>query len=93
MAHKVIVKPEAQSDIESAISWYENALSGLGLDFVDALDACFNFISDNPYLFQKRYRDVMIVFIKRFPYGVHYTLEGQVVYIHAVLHTKRRPLS
>jgi len=39
-----------------------------------------NRIAQNPYQFQKRYRSVRIVFAKRFPYGIHYTVEEKKVF-------------
>ena len=91
MAHKVIIKPGAELDIREALEWYEEEKEGLSQDFLERLDDELARISKNPENFQKRYRNIKIVFTKRFPYGLHYTLENDVVYMHAVLHMKRKP--
>ena len=91
MAHKVIIKPGAELDIFEALEWYEKEKEGLSLDFLERLDEELERISKNPEHFQKRYRDIKIVFTKRFPYGIHYTLENDILYVHAVLHMKREP--
>ncbi len=91
MAHKVIIKPGAELDILEALKWYEEEKEGLSQDFFERLDDELERISKNPGHFQKRYRNIKIVFTKRFPYGIHYTLENDIVYVHAVLHMKRKP--
>ncbi|MGB5819692.1 MAG: type II toxin-antitoxin system RelE/ParE family toxin [Saonia sp.] len=91
MAHKVIIKPGAELDILEALEWYEEEKEGLSLDFLERLDDELERISKNPEHFQKRYRDIKIVFTKRYPYGIHYTLENEIVYVHAVMHMKRKP--
>ena len=91
MAHKVIIKPGAELDIIEAVEWYEEGKVGLSLDFLEQLDKELDRISKNPEHFQKRYRDIKIVFTKRFPYGIHYTLENDILYVHAVMHMKKSP--
>ena len=71
MAHKVIVKPGAESDILEALEWYEGEKEELSLDFFQRLDDELDRISINPEHFQKHYGDIKIVFTKRFPYGIH----------------------
>lgn len=91
MVYKLIIKPLAEIEIAEALEWYDKEKEGLGLELLKQIDECLELISKNPECFQKRYREVKIVFTKRFPYGVHYTSEFDVIYVHAVLHTKRRP--
>ncbi|PIB25179.1 type II toxin-antitoxin system RelE/ParE family toxin [Maribacter sp. 4G9] len=91
MVHKVIIKPGAELDILEALEWYEEEKEALALDFLQRLDDELDRISKNPEHFQKRYRDIKIVFTRRFPYGIHYTLENDIVYVHAVMHMKRKP--
>ncbi len=91
MAHNVIIKPGAELDISEALEWYKLKKEGLAIDFLMGLDDELDRISQNPEHFQKRYRDIKIVFTKRFPFGLHYTLENDTVYVHAVMHMKRKP--
>jgi len=91
MGHKLIVKPLAEIEMAEALEWYENSKQGLGLELLEQIDACLDRIVNNPEHFQKRYREIKIVYTKRFPYGIHYTFESGTVYVHALLHTKREP--
>lgn len=38
MSHRLTVQPKAENDALRAYHWYEAELSGLGLQFLDALD-------------------------------------------------------
>lgn len=92
MAHKIIVKPGAELDILEALEWYDKEHKDQLIDdFLERLDDELDRISKNPEHFQKRYGDIKIVFMKRFPYGIHYTLENETIFIHAVMHMKRKP--
>ena len=41
--------------------------------------------------FQKKYKDIKIRFISRFPYGIHYTYNDNKIIVIAVFHTSRSP--
>ncbi|SDE35542.1 ParE toxin of type II toxin-antitoxin system, parDE [Pricia antarctica] len=91
MAHKVIIKLGAELDVMEALEWYGEEKEELALDFIQRLDDELDRISKNPEHFQKGYRNIKIVFTRRFPYGIHYTLENDIVFVHAVMHMKRKP--
>ena len=78
-------------DILDAFTWYESQLNGLGKDFENCLEAGFDLIQTNPLLFQKRYKDFHIHFIGRFPFGIHYLIEGDLIKIFGVFYTSRSP--
>lgn len=85
----LIISDESRLDIIDAVSWYEMRKSRLGKDFQICLEAGFKQILKDPNLFQKRYKDLRIYFIKRFPYGIHYLLDGDTIKVIGVLHTSR----
>ncbi|MCL6460697.1 hypothetical protein SAMN05444372_101233 [Flavobacterium micromati] len=82
---------EALLDIEETVLWYEEQRSGLSYDFELCLEAGLNKISRNPSSFQKRYKSVKILFISRFPYGIHYIINDEKISIIGVFHTSRSP--
>ena len=65
---------------------------GLGKDFELCLEAGFNQIQRDPLLFQKRYKNLHIHFIDRFPYGIHYLIEEDTIKVFGVFHTSRNPV-
>jgi plasmid stabilization system protein ParE len=82
---------EALFDIEEIIFWYEEQREGLSFDFELCLEVGINEIQRTPSAFQKRYKDVKIRFINRFPYGIHYITNNEIITIVAVFHTSRSP--
>lgn len=53
MIYRLIISPEAELDIQDAFKWYEQGSSGLGSEFVRAVDSCFALIGRNLLLTRK----------------------------------------
>ena len=82
---------DALFDIEEITKWYEDQRKGLSYDFELCLEAGINEITRTPLAFQKRYKNVKILFINRFPYGIHYVLKSDEIIVIGVFHTSRSP--
>jgi plasmid stabilization system protein ParE len=91
MAYNLIVKPEAEQDLFEALSWYEEQQTGLENKLYSEISDILEDITLYPHHFQERYRNIRIRFTRRFKYGIHYTVEGNTIYVHAILHTSRKP--
>ena len=48
MINTLIIRPEAESDISEAYSWYNDRLLGLGSEFINCIDDTLNSIIRNP---------------------------------------------
>jgi toxin ParE1/3/4 len=88
---KLIFKPLAEIDIAEAAIWYNFQREGLGEEFLLALEAKFNEIQRNPYQFSIIYKNVRRAFPNRFPFGIFFITEENVIYILAIVHTSRNP--
>lgn len=82
---------EALLDIEDIIIWYEEQRTGLSYDFELCLEAGLSEIARMPMAFQKKYMNVKIVFIQRFPYGIHYIIKADIIFVIGIFHTSRSP--
>ena len=71
--------------------WYEQQRIGLSYDFELCLEAGIDEVLRNPEAFQKRYKNIKIRFISRFPYGIHYVLIENEITVIGVFHTSRSP--
>lgn len=78
-------------DIEDITLWYEEQREGLSYDFELCLEAGIGEIQRMPTAFQKKYKNVKIVFIQRFPYGIHYIINPDSITIIGIFHTSRSP--
>ena len=47
---QVILRPAAAADIEDATTWYEQQRSGLGTEFLEAVNLALSAIAENPRL-------------------------------------------
>ena len=89
--YKIHFVKEALFDIEDIVLWYEEQRIGLSYDFELCLEAGVEAILRNPDAFQKKYKNIKIRFISRFPYGIHYRFEKNEIVVIGVFHTSRSP--
>jgi len=81
-------------EVETASQFYETNCSGLGREFLDEIDATIQRILANPGAWKVLDGEIRRCRLRRFPYGIIYTLlEDDVVLIISVMHLHRHPLS
>jgi plasmid stabilization system protein ParE len=91
MSFRVIIRKRAEEHIQEAFSWYEQQKKGLSDDFLMCFESALHIIEINPLLFQRKYRNIRSAMISRFPYGIFYFTEKQVIIVIAVFHLSRNP--
>jgi len=72
MTYSLSLTTIAKREINETFLWYEGKQDHLGLRFKESISSLIESIQKNPDIFQVRYSDVRIAFMKKFPYGVHY---------------------
>lgn len=87
MAYRLTVSDRAVREIGGAYTWYEEQFSGLGIEFLEALDAQFQLIVQTPFLYAEVHQGVRRALLSHFPYGVFYASKGEVLSVLAVVHT------
>jgi plasmid stabilization system protein ParE len=92
MSYKVFLSRAAVDDIEQAVSWYEKQRIGLGYELELCIEAGLRLLEREPLIFEKRYKEVRVKFIKRFPYGIHYQIESNSIKVVAFFHMSRNPI-
>ena len=85
----IVLAPQASVDIEEAARWYENQLTGLGIEFVLEVDFAFEKIQNNPKFYLQSYRSVRRALLRRFPYAIYFLANNSRIHIIAVLHQVR----
>jgi len=91
MTFQVLFRPEAKADLNTAFDWYEGQLSGLGREFLMAVDLSLAILERSPEIYQKTYKDVRRMPLKRFPFAVFYVFRTEIIQILAVLHARKDP--
>lgn len=81
----------AQLEIRQAALFYEDSREGLGQEFLNAVEWAFEHIQQHPTVWRVLKGRFRRYLLQRFPYGVIYAIEGEIIYVAAVMHLKRKP--
>lgn len=91
MSLPIAFRPEARAELIDAWSWYEEQRPGLGDELEACVEAAIGAAARSPAAHQGVCAEVRRVLVKRFPYGVYYLVEGEVLLVLAVAHSRREP--
>ena len=87
---KIEILDEAQDDLLQGFYFYESREPGLGSYFIDSLfsdiDSLFIYAGIHQVLYASHR-----CLSKRFPFAIYYSVEKQLVRVHAVLDCRRNP--
>jgi plasmid stabilization system protein ParE len=96
VSRKVVVEPDASSELLEAARWYEARRSGVGLAFLAAVDRAIEQVAAWPEIgalvpgvsAELRVRKMTF---PRFPYYLAYLVTDDAIHVLAVAHERRRP--
>jgi plasmid stabilization system protein ParE len=91
MSIRIRFRREAEAEAIDALSWYRERSRDLAGEFRKSLDSCLASIQNLPESHPVVYRDIRRALMKRFPYGLFYVKEGELVTVLACFHAKRNP--
>jgi plasmid stabilization system protein ParE len=91
VAYKLFIRKEAEADIAEAYQYYENCREGLGADFMLCIDESLSRIQRNPKQFRFVLDRIKRALVKKFLYGIYYTLSENEIIVLAVTHARRNP--
>lgn len=66
----LLIRSEAEADIDEAYRWYEDQQEGLGAEFVKVLEDAFAKIRTHPEMYPLVHRNARRLLIPKFPYGI-----------------------
>jgi plasmid stabilization system protein ParE len=91
--YRLVIHPVAANDISDARDWYESQRDGLGAEFLDEVQAALVKLRHAPSVHPLTYKEYRQFVIRRFPYVIHYHVEGDRVSVVGVFHGHRDPRS
>lgn len=91
MSYEIIVRSEAQSDIQEIVRWYEKKEKGLGNYFLLCLDASLESLKRYPTAARIIRHEYRRLFVRKFPVGVYYIVQENKVIIDVVEPFSRNP--
>ncbi len=83
--------PQASEEYLDACRYYVKIDGTLGAAFVRSVETAIDQIAQSPTAWPVIEEDVRRHLLKRFPFGIHYTIEDGFVLIVSVAHMKRMP--
>ena len=83
--------PEAQRELLEAIDYYNDAEPGLGLQFFAEIQSAIELVEVFPDLWMEVESGIRRCLVRRFPYAILYSREGDEIFIYAIMHTRRHP--
>lgn len=91
MAYRLRFSARALREIGEAQEWYELQSHGLGEEFIAAMELQLKRLEQALLLYAEVIPRVRRALLPRFPYGLFYSVRGDLVHILAVLHDARNP--
>lgn len=91
MNYKVVIHPEAKQELKEARDYYRNIDLKLAQAFLDSVDSYLKIISENPFLFQIKYKDYREAYLRKFPFSIIYEVDNDYIYVDSVFLTHRNP--
>lgn len=85
------IRQTAKLDIQQIVDYYDEIFPEIATKFLMNLYADLGMLQRNPYLFQLKYKDTRVSYVKSFPFGIHYRIISNNIEILSVLHTSRNP--
>ncbi len=93
VTRQILVRPEAEAEVQQAFDWYEEQSEGLGLEFLRMIEACLAGVSRNPFAYTVvKVPNVRRALVRRFPYALFYLVDDEAIVVIAVFNVKRRPI-
>lgn len=91
MTTSMFFLPEVEEDVIAGYVWYEGKSTGLGEEFLRIFYACAGEIPRNPLLYPKVYKEFRRRLLRRFPYAIYFTVEGDQIVVFGLFHCARDP--
>ena len=93
MKAEIVYTHFVKVDLKEINQWYRKIDKKLWIFFLKEFRLKINFIKENPLASEIKYDFYRIVFLQKFPYGIHYQFDDEknIITIYSVFHTSRNP--
>jgi plasmid stabilization system protein ParE len=88
---RYIFHPEALQEYEEAVLYYSEISKDLAVAFIKCVENGIKKILEYPDAWQIVEEDIRRHLIKRFPFGIYYSIEREYIMIISVMHMNRKP--
>jgi toxin ParE1/3/4 len=88
---RYVFQPEALTEYSEAVQYYAEQRVEIAQAFINAIEDTIYRIREFPTRYALIDEDVRRCMVRRFPYGILYTVEQDYILILAVMHCSREP--
>lgn len=88
---KLRYTPRAADELEAAVDWYQEQYPGLGIEFLECVERALESIRENPWRHPRTHDCFRRCLVRRIPFSIHFTIEEDVIVLHAVFDNRRTP--
>jgi hypothetical protein len=88
---KFYFHPQANTELDETVQYYENCQIGLGLEFAGEIYAAIRRIIEYPDAWSVLSENSRRCLVNRFPYGVIFQIKSDALRIIAVANLHRKP--
>jgi plasmid stabilization system protein ParE len=89
--YRLLLRQEAEDDVEAAFTWYEQQRQGLGTEFLLAVEAGLAAIARQPEAYPAVYKRARRCVLRRFPYALFFVAGPELIEVIACTHVRRHP--
>jgi toxin ParE1/3/4 len=91
MRPRLLLEPEAEADIAEAFDWYETQRPGLGSEYLAEVARVLETLERRPEQFPVVQGRTRRALVRRFPFGVFYIVDPDLIAVTACMHSRRDP--
>jgi plasmid stabilization system protein ParE len=88
---RLVLRPQAETELLDARDWYEAQRPGLGEAFATEIDQALARIVEAPLAFPRVHGETGRALLRRFPYAIYFHAMPDEVVVLAVIHGRRHP--
>ncbi len=83
--------PAARDEYREAAEYYLQESPRIAAAFVEQVEAAIKLIREKPMTWRVWQEEVRRCLVRRFPFGLYYTIEKDEIVVWAIMHLHRRP--
>lgn len=93
MIRRLVVRPQAATELLEAQQWFDEQRTGLGQEFGLEVDLTVSEVLTRPESFPRVHGEMRRAIVHRFPYGVFFRIVADTIVILGIIHGHRNPES
>lgn len=91
MTPRLVLRPQAETEVLNARDWYEDQRPGLGDAFATEVDRAVVGILQAPLAHPRVQIEIRRALLRRFPYAIYFRATPDEIVVLAVIHGRRHP--